>query len=280
MRILRVFPSITRLTPRDELTRFDVPGLFDPQEEIDEIHISVTFTWDIPRAEYLFKAWKDVYPVVRMGGAALGDPGGEFIPGRYLQLGEVITSRGCPNRCKYCFAQEREGNRIRELFIYEGWRIHDNNLLACSNDHFQKVCEMLGSQEKRGVIAGGLEARRFTEFHSSLLREAKVDRMFFANDRIGDLPHLRNAIRILHKSGFTRHHLACFVLIGFQDDTLQKARKRLQETWDLGFIPQAMYYRGKEKDKRTEKEIALWKDLQRDWSRPAITRNIAEGKSI
>ena len=68
MKTLRIFPSKTKATPDDENVRFEEPGLFD---EADEIHISVTFTWDIKRAEYLAKQW-EVISSVRIGGPAMG----------------------------------------------------------------------------------------------------------------------------------------------------------------------------------------------------------------
>lgn len=43
-KIIRVFPTRTNATPNDELARIrETPSLFD---EADEVHISVTFTWD------------------------------------------------------------------------------------------------------------------------------------------------------------------------------------------------------------------------------------------
>lgn len=50
-RIIRVFPTKTNATPTDELVRIrETPSFFD---EADEVHVSVTFTWDIPIAEWL-----------------------------------------------------------------------------------------------------------------------------------------------------------------------------------------------------------------------------------
>jgi hypothetical protein len=55
MRIIRVFPRRTKATPVDDLVRIGTgPDLFD---EADEVHVSVTFTWDLPLAEKLAKAW-------------------------------------------------------------------------------------------------------------------------------------------------------------------------------------------------------------------------------
>ena len=57
-RIIRVFPTKTNATPTDELVRIrETPSFFD---EADEVHVSVTFTWDIPIAEWLAKQWEPV----------------------------------------------------------------------------------------------------------------------------------------------------------------------------------------------------------------------------
>jgi hypothetical protein len=83
-RLARVFPRRTRATPTDNLSFFSGPGLFPP--EVDEVHVSVTFTWDIPKAEWLAKQWRGIAPV-KIGGPAFGVPSGQFIPGRYVKPG-------------------------------------------------------------------------------------------------------------------------------------------------------------------------------------------------
>jgi len=50
MRLIRVFPRRTRATPTDALAYCGPPDLF---AEADEVHVSVTFTYDKPRAEHL-----------------------------------------------------------------------------------------------------------------------------------------------------------------------------------------------------------------------------------
>ena len=78
MRLIRVFPRRTKASPRDDLARFGPPDLFD---EADEVHISVTFSWDKPAAERLAEQWLHVAPV-KLGGVAYGDRGDEFVLGR------------------------------------------------------------------------------------------------------------------------------------------------------------------------------------------------------
>jgi hypothetical protein len=51
MKIARVFPRMTKATPVDLLSFVGDPGLFPP--EVDEVHVSVTFTYDMSEAERL-----------------------------------------------------------------------------------------------------------------------------------------------------------------------------------------------------------------------------------
>lgn len=142
-RIIRVFPTKTNATPTDELVRIrETPSFFD---EADEVHVSVTFTWDIPIAEWLAKQWEPV-ATVKIGGPAYNEPGGDFIPGMYMRHGYVITSRGCPNRCWFCAVPKREGGMLRELPVTDGWILTDDNLLACSPGHIDEVFAMLARQ--------------------------------------------------------------------------------------------------------------------------------------
>jgi hypothetical protein len=164
--IARVFPRRTRATPTDEYTFTGEPTWFLPL--ISEVHVSVAFTYDLPRAEKLARAWERVAPV-KIGGPATGMPGGDFIPGRYLAEGYVITSRGCPNRCWFCSVPKREGG-LRELPIREGWNVLDDNLLACSDDHIRAVFMMLrGVRHHRVEFTGGLEAARLKPWHAESL---------------------------------------------------------------------------------------------------------------
>lgn len=270
MKIARVFPRITKATPQDELCFFGPPGMFLPQ--IDEVHISVLFTYDLERAYDLAEQWKHIAPV-KIGGPAMDEPGGEFIVGRYIKPGYVMTSRGCPNNCKvngipFCSVPRREGGTIRELEIKEGNHILDDNLLACSDDHIKKVFAMLKKQKYgRAIFGGGLEAARLKDWHVEALRELKPKEMFFAYDTPQKYEPLVKAGKKLLRAGFTTasHVLRCYVLIGYQGDTFEKTEKRLIEAFKAGFIPMAMLYRDYE-----GKRDVKWMKFQRVWARPAI----------
>lgn len=270
MKIARVFPRKTTATPDDELVFFDSPPLLTlPQ--IDEVHVSVTFTYDREKAEELAEDWKWVGVPVKLGGPAYDDPAeGDFVPGRYLKKGYVITSRWCNNHCWFCSAWRREG-KLRELPITHGWNVLDNNLLQCSEEHIRAVFEMLKRQPERPKFTGGLEAKELKPWHCDLLREAKTRTMYFAYDTPDDYEPLVEAGKMLRAAGITAqsHAAACYCLIGYRGDTLDKAQERMEQTIKAGFMPYAMLYRDAEG--KTDRE---WSKFQREWLRPAIVSHM------
>ena len=264
MKIARVFPRKTAASPDDDLAFFGLPP--DLYPDVDEVHISVTFSYDLYKAENLAEAWSEVAPV-KMSGPALGDPGGDFTPGLYLKKGYVITSRGCPNKCWFCAVPKREG-AIRELPITEGHNLLDSNILACSDSHIEAVFKMMKAQPQRPQLTGGLEAKILTDHHVSLLWDLRPDQMFFAYDTPDDLEPLIEAGRKLRYADFTRRHLRCYVLIGFPKDSFSQAEGRLLQAWEAGFMPMAMLWKNKAGDEDPE-----WRKFQRMWARPAITKS-------
>lgn len=265
MRIARVFPRRTNATPDDELAFTGSPP--KTLSDVDQIHVSVTFTYDLEKAERLAEAWARLGVPVKMGGPAFNEPGGDFVPGLYLKEGYVITSRGCPNRCWFCTVPVREGYTLRELPITEGYRVLDDNLLACSEGHIRAVFAMLAIQKEKPIFTGGLEARLLRPWHVDLLRQSKAQRMYFAYDTPDDYEPLVMAGRLLQAGGIrsTSHRACCYVLIGYRGDTMDAAEKRLRDSWAAGFLPFAMLYRNKNGDTDVG-----WRAFQRLWARPAI----------
>lgn len=265
MKILRVFPRRTKATPIDDLVHIGGPDLFSKHIEADKIHISVTFTWDLPIAEKLAEEWKPYGPV-EVGGPATGQRGENFTPGMYMKKGYVITSRGCHNKCWFCSVWHREGDIIRELPITEGYILQDDNLLSCSDKHIQNVFAMLARQKKKPIFSGGLEAKKLQKWHVEELLKLKPKEMFFAYDTPDDREPLFEAGKMLLENGFTRQtqNLRAYVLIGYPKDTFEAADKRLNECMDAGFMPFAMPYRD-----HIGKRDPAWISFSHPWMRPA-----------
>jgi len=260
VKVIRVFPRRTSYTPIDDMAFIGDPPLERP--EADEVHISCTFTWDIPSAERLKLAWGQYYPIVKIGGPAYDDPCNSFTPGLYLKQGITCTSRGCNNQCPWCLAWKREG-KIREIPIAAGNIIQDNNLLQCNREHTEKVFDMLRSQ-KQIQFTGGLEARCVTSQIADRIRGLKVKQIFLACDTDEAIKPLRKALELLQ---LPRDKVRCYVLLKYDpDETILHALIRLLQVWEAGTKPFAQLYQPSGKRIQYSAE---WLKFARVWQRPA-----------
>lgn len=259
--IARVFPTKTSFTPIDEHSYYGkkaTPTLLTPH--YDEVHVSVTFTWDKEKGRQLMKAWKPYANTVRIGGVAIdGESNKCFISGMYLKKGVTITSRGCPNNCSFCIIK----NDLIEFDDFpEGNIIQDNNILACSDNHWDKVISMLKKQKKVS-FKGGLEASRITTKKAEDIRSLHVRELWLACDSDGAIEPLNKAVDILLNAGIPKSYIYCYCLIG-------KEEQRLRAVREMGIMPFAQLYRSPDSETKYTKEM---KQYARKTSRPAITRN-------
>lgn len=271
-RIIRVFPRKTKATPDDDLARFGPPGLFD---EADEVHVSVTFTYDKAIAEALAEQWRGVAPVTIGGPAYEKDTpySMTFQPGLYIKPGYTFTSRGCPRRCWFCNVWKRGPTAMPIVDFHAGWNILDDNLLACPRPHVEAVFAMLRGQGRRVEFTGGLEALSLEDYQVDLLASLKPrPNCFFAYDPGDAFETLESAARRLLEAGFTpqSHRLRCYVLIGMPKDTFDLAEKRLRDIQGLGFTPMAMLWKPETDSQMKWAPPPSWRAFQRRWARPAI----------
>jgi len=258
-KLARVFARKTSMTPIDADVYFGYPTFFDPKYK--QVHVSVTFTWDIKRGHDLKRQWGTVCNNVKIGGPAFDDPGSKFVAGRYLKKRITITSRGGIYSCDFCLVPKREGD-LKELSIFPGHIIQDNNILACSKTHISKVFQMLKTQ-KRVRFSGGLDARLLKDWHIQEMRSLSIDELWFACDYPAAFKRLIPIAEKLKKAGFKRYQIRCYVLIGHQ---MEKESDRLKELYKLGFYPFAQLYRD---GNDSIKYNTDWKEFQNIWSRPA-----------
>lgn len=260
-RILRVFPRRTSYTPDDGLTHIGWPPMVIPI--CTQVHVSVTFTWDVPLAVQLRDAWQQAVNVpVYIGGPALGS-GGPFLPGKYVREGIVFTSRGCNFACPWCLVREREGP-LTLLPISPGHIIQDNNFLLCPTPHRHAVYAMLREQPRAAVFAGGLDARLVTDEIAEELRHVRIAEVFLACDSDAALPILERAVEKL--AFLKRRQLRCYVLCAYNGQTIAEARARLEQVWRIGCLPFAQLYQPSDRYITYSVE---WKRFIREWSRPA-----------
>lgn len=263
MNLIRVFPRRTSLTPTDALAFVGNPPMDRP--EADEVHISCAFTWDLPEAHRLVKEWGQFYPKVLIGGPALGTPLGPFTPGRYLVEGVTFTTRGCNSRkCPWCLVPKREGLLAEVQDFPDGYMVQDNNLLQAGRDHILKVLAMLNRQKRAAVFSGGIQADLVDDWFADQLKGIRVNSVFLAADTLVALKPLAKAIE--HLSFLGRKKIRCYVLIGFNKESIDTAEHRLEAVWSLGGMPFAQLYQPP--DKFITYNHA-WRALAKKWSRPA-----------
>lgn len=262
--MIRVFPRRTKWTPTDPLAFVGEPPLFRPPDD-RPVRISVVFTWDREEGERLLHAWRRYYSDVEIGGPAFGDPGGIFVPGVFLKPGVTISSRGCPRSCPWCFVPGREGRKIREIPIRDGFDIQDNNLLACSENHVRQVFAMLRRQKERAYFRGGLDARLLRAWHVEELATIKVGEIWLACDSADGIETIASCMELLKPIELPAKRVRSYVMIGFEGETLAEAERRLQAVYRLGALPFSQLYQG-EKKRLYSKE---WERLNKLWSRPA-----------
>lgn len=263
MRTIRVFPRRTSMTPNDDYAFVGDPPLLKP--EASEVHISVSFTWDIDKGIRLMNSWRQYYPIVKLSGPTFKADCNGFNPGFYVKHGVTFTSRGCNNNCPWCLQPE---GKLRPIDIHPGNIIQDNNLLQCDYAHISKVVDMLRKQ-RHIAFSGGLDSRLLTDQIADDLKGLSIYQLFLACDT-------KEAIRPLWKaasklSGFRRNQLRCYVLLAFGGETISEAVERLEEVWGAGYLPFAQLYQPPDRYIHYPKG---WRDLARTWSRPAATKSL------
>ena len=271
--IIRVFPNRNSYTPTDSYAFIGLPPLDAFIPEHKEIHISCTFTWDKEYCEELALQWSRTGKPVKLGGPAFGSPtlADDFIPGMYIKPEIVFTTRGCNNNCPHCRVPRIEG-KLRELPIYPGNIIQDNNFMQASRTHKDKVFAMLRTQ-KSICFKGGLQSDLIDSHFMENITSLRIKEVWLACDTDEALPNFRKAADKFVRAGFSRHKFKCYVLIG---DNMDKNEARLQEVYNAGAMPFAMLYRDFTNEKT--KYSKDWEQFARQWQRPpAIEAHMKHG---
>lgn len=232
--------------------------------EAAEVHVSVTFTWDIERGRQLAEAWRQHYPDVRIGGPAMGDRANGHVPGLYVRHGVTFTSRGCNNRCPWCLVPPREGRLTEAADFAPGNILQDNNLLQCSGPHLDRVFAMLRTQHAV-EFTGGLDARLLTQDTADAIRGLRLHQLFLACDTDAGLAPLERATRLLQ---LPREKVRCYVLCAF-GSTIDECEERCRAVWHAGAMPFAQLYQPPDRWIAYTRD---WRQFARTWSRPAAMK--------
>lgn len=232
----------------------------------DVAHLSVVFSWQVQRAYQRAVWWRSYGHQVIVGGPAVHLQPHIFEDIAILGDGchalwrhnpsATFTSRGCIRQCGFCAVPELEGE-LHELSDWEAKPIVcDNNLLACSRRHFDRVVDRL--KPLAGIdFNQGLDARLLNKHHAERLAELDLERVRLAWDDVRMEGKFMEAYKLLRGAGIPKSRIQTYVLIGY-DDTPDNARYRLETVRALGIKPNPMRYQPLRTAKRNQYVAPAW----------------------
>lgn len=245
--------------------------------------VSVVFSWQLWD---LINAGPSLFDLI-YGGPAL-KANLEWIPDwmkvenempflQYHNSQATRTSLGCPRNCGFCIV-----NKIEPIFKeLEDWEVKpiviDNNLLACSQAHFDKVIDSLKKLDWCDFNQG-LDARLLTNHHVQRLSELKNPMIRLAFDSLDVEKQFLEAHARLKAADIPNRNIGVYVLIGYKDDP-GDALYRLKTVKELGILPFPMRYQPTNTKVKnsyvgpgwTNKELIRY---MRYWSRLRFTNHI------
>jgi hypothetical protein len=251
-----------------------------------DVFISVAFTWHLPQVRTLATWYRQAGRCVHMGGPAValmpdyvkdaadqvGGPCNQS-PLKRHNPDATFTSRGCVHQCGFCAVPRIEGP-LEELATWEpAPTVCDNNVLATSQKHFDRVIDRL-KPISHVDFNQGLNVRMLTGHHIDRLKELHLPMIRIAFDHIGMESKVMNAIDQLRAAGFPRARIRCFVLFGFNDH-VDDAMERMLLLRARGIRPSPQRYQAIEGKQALKKDAWVgpgWdpkelKKFQRYWSR-------------
>lgn len=201
------------------------------------LYISVPFTWNLPEVAAIARQGSFLWNDIIVGGPALQllpDYLGAMAPyvmveptcDRVLQRVHpqaTKTTVGCIRSCKFCAVPGIEG-AFRELDDWPDLPILiDNNLLAASTPHLDRVFDRLEGWGWADFNQG-LDARLLTEYHAERLERVGRPMIRLALDHAGQQAQWERAYSLLREHGTAKSRIRSYALIGFDSDPL--------EAWD------------------------------------------------
>jgi hypothetical protein len=244
------------------------------------LHVSIPFTWDLPSVRNslmqnsLFNEWDR---------AIVGGPAAYLMPDYFAGMDHVSigynsegviqrvnpmatkTTTGCIRKCEFCAVPKIEGNLV-EL---DDWPdlpvIMDNNLLAASEEHFDRVLDRL--VKWRGVdFNQGLDARLLTKYHAERLSELKSPTIRLAFDSGNGYDIWDEAMHKLANAGVPIRDIRTYAMVGF-DTGPKEAWERCEIIAAYGIKASLRWFHPLDAMKFnvvTEKQAYLgWTDLER-----------------
>jgi hypothetical protein len=139
-----------------------------------------------------------------------------------------FLTRGCPNKCSWCFVPDKEGD-IRPNADFSEFVRHkeavfmDNNVLA--HDHGIEQIEKLGVAGVKVDFNQGLDPRRIDDSVAKRLGKLKyMNPLRLACDSDSAIEPVRKAVELLRWYNVTPRAYFCYVLVKDVDSALDRVK--------------------------------------------------------
>lgn len=242
------------------------------------LYVSIPFTWNLPEVKKAIESKTLFFDRAFVGGPAVELKPFYFDDCERVTVGERMegvlqrvnpnatkTTEGCIRHCRFCAVRKIEGD-FRELSDWPDLPVlTDNNLLAASREHFDRVVDRL-KVHGWADFNQGLDARLLSEYHALKIAEIKKPMVRLALDSMEWAQPWEQALRTLHGCGISKANIRCYALIGFDSEPKEAwDRCRWIETHGVKVLPM-WFHRldAMERNQVTEEQKALgWTDEER-----------------
>lgn len=242
------------------------------------LHVSIPFTWELPKVRFLIQQKSIFWDRVLIGGPAIMLMPKYFDDLNYVTIGSKLkgvlqkvnqyatrTTIGCINKCAFCGVSKIEPF----FFELDDWPdlpiICDNNILAASINHFDRVINRL-VRLGRANFNQGLDARRLTDYHAIRIAEVQEPLIYLALDNVSYINDWACAYDRLRSAGILKRQIRSYALIGFNSGPDEAWRRcNFIESHNIKALPQ--WYHSLDALKKnivTAKQLELgWNDYER-----------------
>lgn len=193
--------------------------------------VSIPFTWNLPDVHARLSNTDFTYDEAWVGGPAtklmphfFDDLEHVTIKDTYHGAMQIVnplatkTTTGCIRQCGFCAVPKNEGN-IAELNDWPDLPIIcDNNLLASSIEHFDRVIDRL-KVHGWADFNQGIDSRLLTDYHAKRLREIGRPLVRLALDNMAYSDQWEIAFERLRSAGFPKSLIRSFALIAFEENS-------------------------------------------------------------